>query len=130
MAALPISGTIRAVEINGVPYEPAADIDISEMVSEFENTSVPGYKFNMRKMTKRSPVREGIVLLTNEDDRAALKEVADSVADVTLSYINAAGDKITGPGWIEMENNTTAENRTTVQLHPRSGWTVVVGQDN
>jgi len=131
MAALGISGTLRAVEIAGVSYEPAGDIDMSEIVSAVENSSVRGYGSSMRKMVSRAPTREGVVLLTNADERAELKSIADNAGvDVTLSYINAAGDKMTAPGWIEMENNQTAENRTTVQLHPRRDWTVIVGQAN
>ena len=130
MAALKISGTIRTVEIDDEAYEPAADIDISEVISEYENSSVDGANFAMRKMMKRTPMRDGVVLLTDQDQRTTLQGVASGVADVNISYVNAAGDKITAPGWININDNTTAENRTTVQLFPRRTWTVIVGQDN
>lgn len=121
-----ISGSNRKLTIEGVSYRVAGDANFSEMISAFENSMVPSSGRNMRKMVKRVATREGVVLLTNADERIALKSVAESIDDVKLSYTNAAGDTYKAEGAIEVETNETEENRTNCILLPRGDWTPFV----
>jgi hypothetical protein len=81
----------------------------------------------MRKMLKRVPVREGIVLVTNADEREVLKSFAEGLEDLKISYTNAAGDTYRCEGTIEVESNETEENRTTCKVMPREEWTPFIG---
>jgi hypothetical protein len=121
-----IAGSNRKLTIEGVSYEIAADANFSEMISSFENSMIPTSGSNMRKMIKRVNTVEGVVLVTDADERIALKSVADSIDDVKLSYTNAAGDTYKATGAIEVETNETEENRTNCILLPRGDWTPFV----
>jgi hypothetical protein len=122
-----IAGSIRKVTLDGVTYDAAADTNISEVGSAYQNESVPAPGRNMRKMTKRAENREGIVLLCNASERDALKALADRTTDFPMSYETAAGDVYRATGWIEFENRETEENRASVQMHPRKSWQSFIG---
>jgi len=128
MAAKFIGGTPRSVSIDLVDYDVMADTNITEMVSPYENTSVPTSGRNLRKMTKRSTSREGLVLGTDADEKTNLVAISVSADNVQLSYTNAAGDTYRAKGWIEVENNETEESRTAVQMHPETDWALSVGE--
>lgn len=118
-----IAGSNRKLTIEGVSYDVAADSNFSEMISSFENSMIPTSGKNMRKMMKRVNTREGVVLITDADERIALKSISESVDDIKLSYTNAAGDEFKAEGTIEVEANETEENRTNCILLPRGDWT-------
>ena len=118
-----ISGSNRKLTIEGISYDVAADANFSEMLSSFENSMIPTSGKNMRKMMKRVQTREGVVLITDADERIQLQSVAESIDDVKLSYQNAAGDEFKAEGTIEVEVNETEDNRTNCILLPRGTWT-------
>jgi hypothetical protein len=128
MAAKDISGSIRKISVNGITYRTAADCNITMPISNYETTAVPTSGDNMLKMVKRSLVLEGIVLITNADERAQLKLEAESLATYTLSVTNAAGDTDRATGKIHIENHETEENRTSIQMLPTNDWTVSVAE--
>jgi hypothetical protein len=127
MAARDISGTPRTFTAEGETFRLAGDANITETFTEFENEMIASSGTAMRKMTKRIPMREGIVLLTNADERETLKVFAEQLDDLKISYTNAAGDRYKCEGAIEIENNETEDNRTTLQVHPRGQWTPFIG---
>ena len=117
-----VAGTIRKVVLDGVTFDVPLDINITEIGSAYENDSIPTSGRNMRKMTKRSETREGVVLMANGAERAVIRELADRTTDFTLAYETAGGDSYKAQGWIEFENRETEENRATVKLFPRGEW--------
>jgi len=121
-----VAGSNRKFTINGIPFNIAADANITETISQFENSMIATSGQAMRKMMKRIQVREGIVLVTNSAEREQLISFAESTDDLLISYQIAAGDVYSCEGTIEIENNETEENRTTCQVHPRDGWTPLI----
>ncbi|KPK96008.1 hypothetical protein AMJ80_02385 [bacterium SM23_31] len=118
-----VAGSIRKLQINGINFNVKADADITETGSRYENDTIPTSGPNMRKMTKRAETREGVVITANPAERAQLKQLADDIALVPLSYTLADGTQYRTPsGWIEFENNTTMENSCTVKLFEREQW--------
>jgi hypothetical protein len=117
-----VAGSIRKVILDGVTYDVPGDVNITEIGGAYENESIPSSGRNMKKMTKRSENREGVVLLCNGGERELLKELSERTTDFPMSYETAGGDTYTAVGWIEFENRETEENRATVQLHPRGKW--------
>jgi hypothetical protein len=128
MAARDISGSIRNVAINGIAYRVAADCNLTMPLSGYETTTVPSSGSNMFKMVKRSRIVEGLVLLTNQDERAQLQIEAETLSTYTLAVTNAAGDTARATGKINIENHETEENRTTVHLLPEDDWTTSVAE--
>ncbi|MHA1288294.1 MAG: hypothetical protein ACTSPB_12895 [Candidatus Thorarchaeota archaeon] len=120
-----IAGTNRKFTSNGVSYRIAADANFTETITAFENSMIASSGQAMRKMVKRVPSREGIVLLTNADERENLIADSESLDLGKFSYTNAAGDEYKCEGTIEIENNETEENRTTCQIHPVDRWTKI-----
>jgi hypothetical protein len=116
------AGTVRAVKIEGIPYRAAGDINISEILSTWENSMIPTSGKAMRKMVKRIPAREGVVLIVNDDEAEELKTFAESTDDLKLAYVTAGGSEYKSEGTIEIENRETEENRMTTQLLPREKW--------
>jgi len=118
-----VAGSIRKFTIEGVSFDVAADANFSEIFTQWENSMVPTSGRAMRKMMKRIPSVEGVVLVTDKDQRLVLKDFAEGLDDLKITYKNAAGDSYRGEGTIEIENNETEENRTSCTIHPRGDWT-------
>lgn len=118
-----ISGTPNSLTIDGIAYRLAGDVNITEIFTAWENSLIPSSGRAMRKMMRRTPNREGVVLLTNAEERDNLKAQAESLTNLKLSYTNRAGDTYKCEGIIEIENNETEENRTTIRLLPVEDWT-------
>lgn len=122
-----IAGSIRKLTLDGTSFDVMADTNITEVMAQFENDSVPTSGANMRKMTKRSTNREGIVVACNAAEADLLKGLAERNTDFPMSYETAAGDVYRSTGWIEFENRETEENRGSVKMFPRVKWTTFVG---
>ena len=117
-----VSGSIRKATLDGVPYEVAADSNISEVGSAYQNELVPSSGGNMRKMTKRAEQREGLVLLVDASERSNLRTLADRDTAFPMSYTTADGSVYRATGWIEFENRETEENRAAITLLPEGEW--------
>ena len=115
-------GTIRKVTLDGISFDAMADANISEVGSRYANENVPTSGRNLRKMTRRSENREGVVLACNGSERTVLKELAERTTDFPMSYETAAGDVFRAVGGIEFETRETEESRATIQLLPRDSW--------
>jgi hypothetical protein len=118
-----VVGSLRKLSIEGIPFRVAADANFSETVTVFENSMIATSGRAMRKMTRRVPMTEGIVLIVNEAERQNLKSFAESIDDLKVSYTKASGDTFKCEGTIEIENLETEEGRLTCQVHPREDWT-------
>ena len=113
-------GSIRKVTIDSIGYNAAADANITEMGSKFENSAIATSGPNMRKMVKRVDVREGVTLITNSQEKDTLLRVSeDPRRDIPMSYEQANGDKYRGRGWIEVEGRETEEGKLTIKMFPR-----------
>lgn len=123
MAAKNAAGSIRAVVLNGILFNVAADSNVTDPASDYEKTSIPHSGGNMVKMMKRSRNKEGIVIIANADERANLKTLADSVDPITLAIKYATHDTDRATGHVHIENWESEENRVTVHLLPDGDWT-------
>jgi hypothetical protein len=123
MAAKKVAGSIRKLTIEGISFDVAADATFSEIFTNFENAMVPTSGLAMRKMTKRIPAVEGVVLITDADERLVLKDFAEGLDNVKITYQNAATDSYRCEGTIEIEGNETEENRTACTIQPAGVWT-------
>jgi len=123
MAARKIAGSVRKFTIEGISFDVAADATLSEVFTKYENAMVPTSGGAMRKMTKRIPAVEGVVLITDADERLVLKDFAEGLDLVKITYQNAAGDSYRCEGTFEIENNETEENRTACTIQPVGDWT-------
>lgn len=117
-----VTGTLRKVTLDGVTYDVFADSNIKATPSSHENTAIPTSGRPMRKMVARVESREGLTLVANGAEQEALKALAERLGDYPMSYVTASGDVYRANGFIEFESHETEENRASVMLHPRQGW--------
>ena len=117
-----LSGTLKSVVLDGIPFDVAADTNVTEIGSNVESESIPSSGRNMRKMTKRPENREGVTLLCNDAERVLIKELAERTVDFPMSYETAGGSVYSCNGYIEFESRETQENKATIQMLPRVGW--------
>lgn len=115
-------GTMRSFMIAGVTYRIAGDAAASQILSKFENTMIPTSGKAMRQMTARIPAVESFVLITSEGEAEQLRNIANAVQLVNMSYTTASGAEYTTTGTIEFENRETDTGRTTLQLLPEEDW--------
>jgi hypothetical protein len=122
-----VAGSNKSFTVDGITFDVMADANITEVFTGFENSMIPTSGKHMYKKVKRVEIREGIVLATDAAEREQLKSFAESLDILQLQYVNAAGDNFQCEGAIEVENNETEENRTTVQGLPQGTWTLFEG---
>lgn len=121
-----IAGSLRKLTIEGISFRVAADANLTETITRFENSMIATSGRSMRKMMRRVPIREGVVLITNAAERESLKSFAESIDDLKFTYVNAAGDTYRCEGSMEIESSETEENRTSCIIQPREDWTAFV----
>ena len=119
-----ISGSLQSATIEGVPYDVLGDTNVSIMLNEFENDSVPTSGKPIHKKMKRIAAAESIVLGTSWEEKETLIDLANSVDTLKFSIKFAGGDIIRGEGHINIESDESEENRTTVKFLPDSGWNI------
>lgn len=121
-----ISGSIRKLALGGIDFDVAGDVNVSKILSKFENASVPTSGDNLRKMTKRAQVFDGVAIICDTAQADTLKGFADNLDDITMNLTLASGAKYKSVGFIEFATHETEELRGSVQLHPRADWTPIV----
>lgn len=117
------SGTINSLSLNGLPFDVAADADFTEVFTEYVNTVIKTSGKGSISQEKRVPEVSGVVLIIKPGDKSLLKAMADSGEEVSMTYVNRAGNKYSGLGTFNVESNTTKENRTSLTLLPTGSWT-------
>ena len=113
-----MAGTPRALEIEGIPFRVAGDTDIAETPTKWEVTVIATSGDGEKVMKKRIESREGIVLITKAAELIQLKALAERVEDLKCSYTDADGTVWQCEGGVNVEPRQSAENRTTIQIHP------------
>lgn len=117
-----VFGTIRKVTLDGPSYDVPADVDVTETGSGFENSLIATSGRNFLKQVKRAEIREGVVLLLNDQEMDVLTALAEQQTPFPMSYQTAGGSTKRATGWIEFTNRTTAEGRATLILLPQGKW--------
>jgi hypothetical protein len=117
-----VSGTLRKVKVAGLVFNCAADADINELLSLYENSAVNHSSGAAQKKVRRASTRESVVLITSASERSLLEEIANRFDFYALVYIDAEGNEYQSNGFIQIEGNTTQENRTTIQMIPSKEW--------
>jgi len=119
-----IAGTPKSVTIEGVPYDVLGDANISIMLNQWENESIPTSGLPIQKKSKRIATAESVVIGTSWEEKATLIELADSLDKIKFSIEFAGGDTIKGRGQINLDSDESEEMRTTVKFMPDEGWTI------
>jgi len=116
------AGSLRKFTIEGIPYSVAADSNVSFTYSEFETSLVPGSGAPMKKMIKRIPMWESLVLLVNASEAEQIKVFSEQIADVKFAGTLASKDSYRSQGTINIESWETEEGRMTIQVYPSEPW--------
>lgn len=121
------SGTLIKSTLAGVTYDVPMDINLTINFSKFETEGIATSGKTMYKHTLRVPTVESAVFITTPEEAAALRDLAENPADITMSLELADGTVLRGTGRINYENWETEENRSTCTLIPnktKGAWTV------
>lgn len=114
------SGTLRKLLLNGISYDVPADINVTIHLSPFETEGIPSSGRTMFKMTIKTPLAEGVVLLADPAEQVNLRAFAALLSDSPMSMTFADGTVARGVGRINLENVETEENRVAIQLIPNT----------
>ncbi len=119
-----VVGTVKRVNVDGVPFNVMADSNFTQNNSRFENEGVPTSGETLQKKTARVQSVESVSIAASEDEDNSLKELADRNDTYPLSYETAAGRVYRTTGFIKYENRETESGTTKLQLIPSSadGW--------
>lgn len=117
-----VVGSIRKVTLDGVTFAAMASANIKEIGSAYLNDAIPTSGKNVRKMTKRADIREGIELALNGAERDYVSALADRTDNFPMSYETASGDVYRTVGWIEFESMETEEGKATIKMIPEDKW--------
>lgn len=117
-----ISGSLQSATIDGVAYDVMGDTNVSIMLNEWENESIPTSGNPVKKKMRRIATAESIVLGTSWEEKETLITLADSTDVVKFSLKFAGGDIIKGEGQINLDSDESEEMRTTVKFMPDGGW--------
>ena len=118
-----VSGSWRKLSIAGIEYDVAADIDATVMPSGVEKEGIATSGQTLQKVTKRVEMVENVTIIANGEEQQQLKDVAEALELVPLTYTEASGDTYRATGFINIGEKTTAENRMNVTLIPQDTWT-------
>lgn len=116
------TGSIGKLTLDGITFDVFADSNFSETFTRFENDRIPTSGRNIKKMTRRVPKVESVVVAANGEEKQVLILLGETTVDFPMSYETAGGDVYRATGSIEVENRETEENRATLQLHPAGTW--------
>ena len=122
-----VAGSNRQLTLNGVDFIIAADANFSEMGSSVEVDRIPTSGPSVKKITKRVQTVESVVVIADAETSELLRTLDESIPDIPMSYQLANGEVITAVGNIVYENRETEENRASLKLQARDGWTVFTG---
>lgn len=117
------AGTPRKFTIEGISFDLAGDVNISRMLSIYENSKIPSSGKAMTKKVKRVATAESIVLLTVEREKEQLRVFAEQLEDVKFSITWINGDVVKCEGVFNIESDESEEQRTTIVVHASDRWT-------
>lgn len=117
------AGTPRAFTIEGLSFDLAADVNVSRMLSQYENSKIPTSGKAMTKQVKRVPTAESVVLITSEYEKDVLRSLSEGMEDLKFSFTWISGDVVKSEGIFNIESDESEENRTTIVIHPSDRWT-------
>jgi hypothetical protein len=118
-----MSGTIAKLTLAGLPFDVASDADFSEVIAKFTNTIVMTSGKGSISQEKRVPEVTGVVIILRKGDKALLKSIAEAGVEIPISYKHSDGASYKCVGIINIENNTTMQNRCSISLLPTDDWT-------
>jgi len=120
-----IAGTIRKVTIEGITFRVPADVNATFIVTNYETTMDPTSGRAMKRMIRRTPAIEGLVLVCNADELESLRAFATDTARESLKFSveTVGGATYKSEGGLEVENVETESNRVACQLLPSEDWT-------
>jgi hypothetical protein len=119
-----VVGSLLNAMIEGITYPAAGDVDVSHILSKFENNMIPSSGDAIPQMIKRVAAAESMVLLTDANQAEQLKNFANSTEILNMSFTLADGSSYACQGRIELENRETATGRTTIKMMPVNDWTL------
>jgi hypothetical protein len=118
-----VAGTPRKLLLDGESFDLIADADFTLVGSKYEKESIQTSGDPIVKTKKRSEDVEAEIGC-NSKKFESLKEKANSLSDLTVSFTLADGSSYKGKGQIHMDTWSAQDNKIKIKIVPTSdGWT-------
>jgi len=118
-----VAGSIRKFSIEGIPYDVAADANISRKPTKVDNDMIATSGKGMRKVTRVTPKAESIDLLVNSEEMEQIKSFAEGLDNVKIDFETADGTVHRCVGQIQIDSHNTEDNKATLVALPEDDWT-------
>lgn len=115
-------GTLRKVVLAGITFDVFGDVNITFNRNKYEKEGIPTTGDNLIKRTKRIQTIESLDLKTNPSEMEDLNDLADSLADITMSVELADGSVYKATGQVNFENYESDTGKSTCTLIPKRDW--------
>lgn len=113
-----VSGSVRGLALDGLPFRTAFDANINFQISPYENEAIPSSGKSMLKKTLRSPNAEGVTVLANPLEQEQLLTLSERLEPFPISAELADGSVYRTTGWIDFPGVETEENRAEIMIIP------------
>ena len=120
-----VTGSLRGTVIDGIPFLPAFDTNVTLNLSPIEKEGIPTAGRTAFKHTLRSPNAEGVVVIADATEQELLRQISERLDSYPLTFELANGDIWRTTGQINFENAETEESRATIMFIPdrsRDAW--------
>ena len=103
------AGSVRGVKIDGIPFNVAADANIS-LNPRIEKESIPHSSGNMTKRTFAAAMAESVKLILTPAEYANLVSLNDGQGNIPMSYEMADGSSIKSEGEVMLSTYQTDDS--------------------
>jgi len=116
------SGSPRKLLIDGVSFNLMADADVNK-TSSVLNEATPHSGGNSFKQTRLPGDINSVTADVSTAELEQLETFAENILNIPLSLmlVYPDGSKYTGPGFINLAEHTSQDNKVDITLFPNSG---------
>jgi hypothetical protein len=109
-------GTPLSIIVGGIPFRAHGDVDIAQMLSEWEVEALATSGSPMYKMTKTVSQAKSIDLAVNVDEMVLIAALAESRVDIPLGFVTPSGSTFLGAGRIKCEDHSHGNNKLPITM--------------
>ena len=118
------AGSVRGVNIDGIPFNAAADANIA-LNPRIEKESIPHSGGNMQKRTFAAAMAEAVKLIVSPSEYDVLVSGNEASGDIPLSYVMADGTSVKSVGELMLGPYQTDDSSCEVTFLTSTGdWEI------
>ncbi len=119
-----VAGSVKKLTLDGTTFRLAADAEINTKFGAFESETIPTSGEDMRKMTRRSQMADGVDVTVDAVEKELLIALSERTDAYALSYKDASGVLHTSKGGISIDDSSTQDGKVTIKILPLQKWEI------